>query len=64
MLAHKFGNFLKFIKVTIFMSIIEIKTLTKTFGKIQAVRGSETQTIEANNLNTLKGTIGTLKFVK
>jgi hypothetical protein len=42
------------------MAIIEIKSLTKTFGKIQAVRGSETQTIEANNLNTLKGTIGSL----
>jgi len=42
------------------MSIIEIKTLTKTFDKIQAVRGSETQTLEANNL---KVTIGTLKFV-
>jgi hypothetical protein len=48
------------------MTIIEIKTLTKTFGKIQAVRGCETQILEANNLNTLKGTIGsigTLKFV-
>jgi hypothetical protein len=42
------------------MAIIEIKSLTKTFGKIQAVRGSETQTLEANNLNTLKGTIGSL----
>jgi hypothetical protein len=29
------------------MPIIEIKTLTKTFGKIQAVRGRETQTLEA-----------------
>jgi hypothetical protein len=29
------------------MSIIEIKSLTKTFGKIQAVRGRETQTLEA-----------------
>jgi hypothetical protein len=45
------------------MTIIEIKNLTKTFGKIQAVRGNETQTLEENNLNTLKGTIGTLKFV-
>jgi hypothetical protein len=42
------------------MSIIEIKTLTKTFDKIQAVRGSETQTLEANNLNTLKGTTRSL----
>jgi hypothetical protein len=29
------------------MAIIEIKTLTNTYGKIQAVRGSETQTLEA-----------------
>jgi hypothetical protein len=36
------------------MSIIEIKSLTKTFGKIQAVRGSETQTLEANNLKLIK----------
>ena len=43
------------------MSIIEIKNMTKTFGKIKAVRGSETQTLEANNL---KVTICTLKFVR
>ena len=42
------------------MVIIEIKFLTETFGKIQAVHGGETQTLGANNLNTLKGTIGSL----
>ena len=36
------------------MSIIEIKSLTKTFGKIQAVRGSETQTLEAKRTKVCK----------
>ena len=36
------------------MTIIEIKTLTKTFGKIQAVRGSETQTLEAKHAKVCK----------
>ena len=36
------------------MSIIEIKTITKTFDKIQAVRGSETQTLEATHAKVCK----------
>jgi len=36
------------------MSIIEIKNLTKTFGKIQAVRGNETQTLEAKRAKVCK----------
>ena len=36
------------------MSIIKINTLTKTFDKIQAVQGSETQTLEAKHAKVCK----------
>jgi hypothetical protein len=36
------------------MAIIEIKKLTKTYGNIKAVRGNETQTLEAKRVKVCK----------